>query len=95
MFDDFDSDFKQGDWKEYKAPSNVFDQLPELANADHPWEANVMNDDNVFDEIPTDRYPFNPTANGHEWKKWDEGDSSSEKIKEMNVSRNAAIASWA
>ena len=36
------------------------------------WEANVLNDDNVFNEIPEDRYPFNPTANGHEWKKWDE-----------------------
>ena len=43
-----------------------------------------MNDENVFNEIPEDRYPFNPTANGHEWKKW-EGDTSSEAIKEMNV----------
>jgi len=62
--------------------------LPAAADAlhaDRQWEANVMNDENVFDEIPDDRYPFNPTANGHEWKKWDEGDSSSERIKEMNV----------
>ena len=56
-------------------------------HADRQWQADVMNDENVFDEIPDDRYPFNPTANGHEWKKWDEGDSSSEKIKEMNVIR--------
>ena len=49
------------------------------------WAANVLNDDNVFNEIPEDRYPFNPTANGHEWKKWDEGDTASEAIKEMNV----------
>jgi len=44
----------------------------------------VLNDDNVFNEIPEDRYPFNPTANGHEWKKW-EGDTSAEAIGEMNV----------
>ena len=45
----------------------------------------MLNDENVFNEIPEDRYPFNPTANGHEWKKWDEGDTSSQRIKEMNV----------
>ena len=45
----------------------------------------MLNDENVFNEIPEDRYPFNPTADGHEWKKWDEGDTSSERIKEMNV----------
>ena len=44
-------------------------------------QANVLNDENVFNEIPNDRYPFNPTANGHEWKKWD----TPEGIKEMNV----------
>jgi hypothetical protein len=49
------------------------------------WEANVLNDGNVFNEIPEDRYPFNPTANGHEWKKWDEGDTAAQRIKEMNV----------
>ena len=27
--------YKVGAWKDYKEPSNVFDALPELANADH------------------------------------------------------------
>eukprot|EP00960_Hanusia_phi_P010125 295719-Hanusia_phi.AAC.1 len=83
VFDDFDSDFKQGAWQEYKAPSNVFDQLAGLQDADHKWEANVLNDENVFDSMP-DRYPFDETKGGHKWKVW-EGETTSEAIKEPNV----------
>ena len=59
--------------------------LVALCSSSVQWEANVLNDKNVMDDIPEDRYPFNPTAGGHEWKKWDEGDSAAEQIKEMNV----------
>ena len=71
----------KGAWKEYKAPSNVFDQLAGLQDADHKWEANVLNDENVFNDMP-DRYPFDETKGGHKWQVW-KGETTSEAIREV------------
>jgi hypothetical protein len=41
-------------------------------------------EENALADMP-DAYPFDETKDGHEWKKWDEGKSASDMIKEHNV----------
>jgi len=80
VFDD-DEEYKAPEWRAYEAPHNVFDDMD--AEESPKWKP-MEPEENALADMP-DAYPFDETKDGHEWKKWDEGKSASDMIKEHNV----------
>lgn len=84
-------EYKAPAWKTQETPHNVFDDME--AEEAPKWKT-MEPEANALAEVP-DVYPFDETKDGHEWKKWDKGETASDMIKEHNVFDDGTTTSMA